>query len=234
MHLFRLLKTASPEANVLAIAATVVLLCKILILNRYPPLFFGAYQIGIIVEAILASVVASYVFYLLVVHVKEISDREILRPYVEKHSKRVIGDCLSQISGISKASDIALDFTTLTETDVFSAFEQIPPYSQAPLLVSPHSNEHANWFQYFKHHSNRSKDSIRKLLDQLPFLDAAHVSIITEIDDCSHFSSTNLLPNIQVRNKDLSVLAKSFYEYCLLCKKLDSHLMKSGFTSAAP
>lgn len=234
MQLFKLIRTASHEANALAAGAAVLLLVKILLLNRLPSIFVGAYDLGVIVEAVLASVVASYVFYLLVVHVKEQSDREVLRPYVEKHTKRVIGDCISQINEISKASAVALDFNTLSETDVFSAFSKIAPYSQAPLLISAQSNQYANWFQYFIHHENRSKGSIRKLLDQLPFLDATHVSSLTAIDDCSHFAGLSFLLNINVNNPDLTAWAKSFYEYCLLCRELNSHLVRLGFSSAAP
>lgn len=234
MQLLKLLKTASREANALAVGAAVILLFKVLLLNRFPGLFIGAYDLGVIVEAILASVVASYVFYIIVVHVKEQSDREVLRPFVERHSKRVVGDCLSQINEISKASSVALDFTSISEADVSSAFSKIAPYSQAPLLISTQSNQHANWLQYFMHHENRSKGSIRKLLDQLPFLDANLVSILTAIDDCSHFSSMSFLLNVNVSNPDLTAFAKCFYEYCLLCRQLNSHLVRLGFSSAAP
>lgn len=234
MQLLKLVRTASREANTLAAGATAALLVKILLLNRYREQFFGAYELGVITESVLASVVASYVFYLLVVHVKEQSDRDVLRPYVEKHSKRVVGDCLSQINEISKASGVSLNFSTLSEADVSAAFSKIAPYSQAPLILSAQSNQYANWFQYFIHHEARSKGSIRKLLDQLPFLDAILVSILTSIDDCSHFSGMSFLLNVQVSNPNLSTWAKSFYEYCLLCRQLNSHLVGLGFSSAAP
>ena len=234
MNLLKFLKSASREANVLVLSASAGLLLKVLVLNRFPEKFFGAYQLGLIVEAVLASVVASYVFYLLVVHTKETSDRSVLRPYVEKHSKRVVGDCLSQLAEVSKASGVPLDLHTLSEADAISAFSKIAPYSKAPLLLSAQTNQYANWFEYFIYHEHRTKGSIRKLLDQLPFLDAKMVSILTAIDDCTHFYSLSFLMNVKVRNPDLGAWAKPFYEYCVMCKQLNSHLVTLGFATAVP
>ncbi|WP_247263147.1 MULTISPECIES: hypothetical protein [Pseudomonas] len=234
MRLLKLVRTASREANILAVLATAALLFKIFVLNRYSAPFFGVYEFGVIVEAVLASVVASYVFYLLVVHVKESSDREILRPYVEKHSKRLIGECLAQVSDIAKKTGVDLDFLNFTKLDVSSAFSNISPYSQAPLIISTQSMQYANWLQYFNEHKSRSDESIRKLLDQLPFLDASLVSIITAIDDCIHFSTLRFLTNIEIRNEDLSSFSEAFFDYCLLCRQLNLHLVRIGFSPVTP
>jgi hypothetical protein len=101
-------------------------------------------------------------------------------------------------------------------------------------LLSAQTNQYANWFEHFIHHEHRTKGSIRKLLDQLPFLDAKMVSILTAIDDCTHFYSLSFLMNAKVRNPDLGAWAKPFYEYCVMCKQLNSHLVTLGFATAVP
>jgi len=106
--LIRFLRSARPEANLLAASALAALLLKILVLNRFPALFFGAYELGLVVEAILASVVASYVFYLFVVHLKSQSDKGAVQPYIVKHTTRVVEDCQSQLLEISKLSGISI------------------------------------------------------------------------------------------------------------------------------
>ena len=231
MKLFTLIKTGSREANVLVISAIAALLLKILLLNRYPAQFYGAYEIGIIVEAVLASVVASYVFYLMVVHVKEHSDRELLRPYVEKHSKALVRICTAQISDLAKASAVDLDFNTLEESKISSAFSKIDPYSAAPLIISIQTLQQANWFQYFNSNKVKTSESVRKLFVQLPFLDARIVSDITAIDDCTHFATVELLSSIVTKNKDLSAFSSSFFEYCQLCKQLDANLTRLGLST---
>lgn len=233
MRIVRLVATASREANFLAAGATLALLLKILLLNRLPLLFSGAYELGLIAEAILASVVASYVFYFFVVHIKEQADREIVRPYLARHSMRVVGDCASQLRELANVSRVTLDLRSLSETDVSSAFSAIPPYSHAPMLLSPDPSDHANWFDYFIEHERRTRESIRRLLDQLPFLDASLVGVLVAIDDCSHFHNMRVLANLRVQNPDLSSWAESFHGYCLLCRQLEDHLAQLGLASIA-
>ena len=232
LRFLRLIRTASHEANLLAAGAILLLLLKVLWLNNYPAKLPGLYDLGILFEAVLASVVASYVFYLIVVHIKEQSDRDVLRPYVEKHSKRVIGDYMAQLQAISAASGIALDVKSPTEADLQAAFSVIPPHSNAPLLVSVQPQHYANWFQYFSHHEQRSKASIRKLLDQLPFLEASLVASITDIDDCHHFAQLTNMLNVPLRNTDLGFYASTFHGYCMRCLHLDSVNVELGFKSA--
>ena len=227
MRILALLRTASPTANFLAASSTVALLLKVLVLDQLPEMFPGAHKAGLLSDAILTSVVASYVFYLLVVHVKEQTDKDTLRPYIQKHATRVVGDCLSQLSEISKTTGSALSLDSVEKEDVLAAFAKIQPYSPAPLIISP-SNARANWFEYFSYHEVRTKGSIRKLLDQLVFLDSRLVATITAIDDCSHFTHLSLVRESRVSNADLSVWAPPFWDYCVLCRALNSYLSAPG------
>lgn len=234
MGLFVLIRTASREANELAAGSAILLLIKILLLNRLPGLFPGAYELGVIVEAILASVIASYVFYLLVVHIKELTDQRVIQPYLQKQLNAVLGSCTAQLSEISKASGIRLDPASLTEEDVKSAFTHIAPYSDAPLLISAQTNQHANWFQYFTYYENRTKQGIRRLLDQLPFLDASLVSSVAQIDDSMHFVAINFVLSNKVRNEDLSAWSSTFFDYTVLCRNLRHCAGRLGFQVSEP
>lgn len=221
MKLTSLLKTASVEANTLAACAAFGLLVKIFVLNRYEEVLPGAYEIGIVIEGLLASIIASYIFYIIVVHLKEQSDKAVLGPYLSQHSKRIVGECRRQLNDISKASNLALDLNSLDEESIKLAFSRIAPYSQAPLIIGD-PGSHANWFQYFIFHNTRSQEDIRKLFAQLPFLKAQHIKLISDIDDCPHFWSVKAMEFIRrVSNPDLTAWAGPFYSYCASCRKLD-------------
>lgn len=219
MQLLRIVKSASPEANFLVLFSVALLLAKILILNRFPSFFFGAYELGGHVEAILAGVIASYVFYLYVVHLKELRDKTTVRPYINKHSMRTVGSCENQLRDISNVSGVNLTFKNATVVEISDAFKKIAPYSKAPLIISQ-NDDYANWFQYFAFNQRRSKESIKRVLDQLPYLDAKLASALTAIDDCSHFHHMDFLGGIVVRNTDLSSWAPEFADYCKLCIEL--------------
>ena len=103
------------------------------------------------------------------------------------------------------------------------AFKKIAPYSDAPLIISPLNMQHADWFQYFNHHRNRTRQSISRLLAQLPYIDAKLVSLLTAVDDCSHFYQIDVLQSIRVKNRDLSAFASPFADYCELCRELNEY-----------
>ncbi|WP_212646219.1 hypothetical protein [Delftia sp. PE138] len=226
----RLIKTASKEANTLTISALFLIGFKILILNKFPQLFPGAYDIGVIFEGVLASIVASYIFYLFVVHIKEKSDNEILKPYITSHATKIVIDSSTQISNISQHSGVMLDAENLDAQHLENALSNLHPYGAAPLVISPNTGEHASWMQYFHYYKESNRRQIRKLLDQIRFLDASLVSDLTKIDDCNHFIAMDILITAHIGNENLSTLAESMHEYHLLCQALNKHFIKLGLS----
>jgi hypothetical protein len=215
-------KTIPLPLNILASIALIVLFLKIFVFNSIPEIFNGAHELGVILEGVLGSVLASYIFYLIVVHIKEINDKRVIYPHIIKWAQLIVGDCKSQLDAFEKQSNIKLPFKSLTEDQVNQAFKKINPKSNAPLVFS--LNNYANWMQYFEYNKNRSKIYIIKIMSQLIFLDSKLVSLITKIDDCSHFSVVEMLIHHPFNNQDLSAFSKSFFEYCNYCSKLESYI----------
>lgn len=219
MQLVKLIKTASPEANFLALLSISTLAFKIFFLNSIPQIFPGAHQFGLIFEAILASVVASYIFYIIVVHIKEQEDKSTINPYISKHTKYIIDNCSAQLRAISNISEINLELESLNKDSLLTALSKIPPYSDAPLMLAS-TNKSAHWLQYLNYNMNHAKSSIRRILDQLPFLDAKLVALITAIDDCSLYMHIEFAQTIKINNESLANFGEAFYEYFTFCKSL--------------
>lgn len=222
MRIIKTIKSASPKANILALASLLALVLKIVFLNQIPEAFPKAHDLGIIMESILSSIFASYIFYLIVVHLKEQQDRESVNPYISKHCNRIIEHCKSQISAISSHSSTTLAFATLTKQDLLHAMTLITPYSSAPMSFIDGTN--ANWLQYFYSFAEKTRQSSKRVLDQLPYLEAKTVALVTNIDDCDHFMHIDFASKIQLRNQDLRMFHENFFEYYILCKKLENHL----------
>jgi hypothetical protein len=216
------LKTIPRPLNILASIALIVLFLKIFIFNSIPELFNGAYELGNIFEGVLGSVLASYIFYLIVVHIKEINDKRVIYPHVIRWARLVVGDCKSQLEAFEKESKVDLPFQDLTEDKVNQAFKKINPKSNAPLVFS--LNNYANWMQYFEYNKNRSKKYISKIMSQLIFLDSKLVSLITNIDDCDHFNIIEALINRNFNNQDMSAFSSSFFKYSEYCNGLNNYL----------
>ncbi len=217
------LKTIPKALNWLGLASLFVLIIKIFSLNRIPELFRGGYELGIVFEGLLASVFASYVFYLIVVHIKEVRDKSIIYPHITKWAKYVVGDCRCQIFAFANISGEELDFASLTVDNLKLAFTKIDPHSKAPLLLGS-ANNYANWIQYLDYYRKRSKNYIAKIMAQLIYLDAEIVVFLTAVDDCSHFSFTETFAHIPIRNSDMSAFANEFHSYLGACRQLERYL----------
>ena len=85
---------------------------------------------------------------------------------------------------------------------------------------------YANWLQYFHTQNNRTKESIARVFGQLIYLDARRVSLLADIDDCSHFSAIEHLLHVHIRNTDLSNFASTFFAYCEVCLELKKYMGK--------
>jgi hypothetical protein len=223
MHLVRLVRSASKEANFIVLVSMFLLAIKIFLLDRIPSFFSGFFEMGIIMEDIFSSVIASYLFYLFVIHLKEFSDKETIQPYIHKHSMRVVGYCLNQLKAIGTTAGEHVSISNASVEHVTAAFKKISPYTKAPIFLVT-TKKYANWFEYFIYHSERTKESIRRVLIQLPYADAKLVSMLTSIDDCAHFHNINFMRSIKVNDMDLANWATNFSEYCQLCEQLNAYL----------
>ena len=218
--------TAPKYLNWIALLAFVLLVLKIFIANRIPQLFLGAYELGIMVEGVLISVIASCIFYLVVVHTKERRDAKLVTPHIAKWGSLVVRDCKTQLTELSKATDTNLLLDTITEQAVAKALADINPNGEAPMTLGYGENRKANWREYFEHYRIRSKGHIAKLMSQLIFLDSEMVALITKIDDGRHFTFVEMSYGFPMGNKDASVFSEGFFDYCLTCKKLAIYLAR--------
>lgn len=220
-----LCRTAYKPANWLTALGLWGLVFKIVALNPIPAPSETLYELGLLWDAILTSIIASYIFYLFVVHIKEVNDQSIIGPYIKQHTNRIIGECEQQLTEIGKASQCMLELDSLTELSLKQALSKIAPYSAAPLVMGRIGNN-ANWFQYFEFHKTHTKESISRIMVQIIYLDSQLCRLIAEIDGCSHFSVIEYFLNIPTSNTTLEAFSNTFFDYCQRCvalKQCTSH-----------
>ena len=222
--MLRYLLTVRREINVLVALALGILLLKVFWLNTVPEWFSWGAEIGEIIDRLCASILSSYLFFLIVVHLKSEKDKENLNPYVFSRVQRIVGDCTSQLSDFQNASGISLSLDNLQRQEVETAFRGIGPNAQAPLILGFRGN-YANWLQYMNYHRTRTIQVIEKLYRKITFLDSRLVQNLADLDDCSHFGSIEFLAgnSIPVNNTNLEAWASSFYDYCVIVRRLNEY-----------
>ena len=179
-------------------------------------------EFGAVFYKLCLSIMASYLFYFIVVHLKSQSDKENINAFVASKSFRVVGEYQSQIKAIQKEANANSDTDYPEKSDIENMFKAINPKSDAPLGLGQHGG-HANWMQYMSYHNNRTQSLVKKVFVKMPFLDSKLVRLLAEIDDCTHFSVIEATISFQFNNTDLSAWASSFYEYSIKCKELQEY-----------
>lgn len=216
----RLILTTAPEANWIAAFAIALLVPKLLWWNRLSELFSGAKEIGLVWEAILISILASYIFYFFVVHLKEFNDKDTVRPAINLRLQRVYGRCAMQLHEIAKATNATFDLDDVTEEQIDGAFSQINPNADAPMVVGI-EGRHLNWPEYFNNFVHETKLVISKILEHPGYLEPRLVRALVDIENSSHFAFTEsvvLYSRNGMRNTDLSVFSKQYWKYVELCR----------------
>lgn len=215
-------KTIPRAINLAALISAILLLMKLFIFNKMPEPVGGLHKLGLIFEAVLASVLASYVFYLIVVHLKEVREKKTIYPYVTRWANFVVKDCKMQIAGFSGGEPTKLDFQTLTKHDIEAVFARLAPNGDAPLVFW--QGGQANWLQYFENYRVRSLRHIDKIMTQLLFLEAPLVALLMKVQDSTHFNSIETLSRVRLNNDNLMTFAGPFFDYVQACRELDAYL----------
>jgi len=223
--MLKYLNTVRKEINVLVAISLLILLLKILWLNRIPAIFSFASEAGEVVDRLCASIISSYLFFMIVVHFKSEKDKESINPYVLIYVNRIVNECISQLNAFQKASNISLNLDDLTLELVKSVFAKIHPRNESPLIIG-YGSPKADWLQFLAHSQFRTARMIEKLFIKITFLDPQLVRYLSDIDDCSHFNVIQSSATLPVSNATLEAWADSFFEYCLLISKLDKHAKK--------
>ena len=206
--------------NILAASALLLTILKLLWFDSVPEFFPGGHEIGVVVEPVLISVLASYLFYLVVVHQKERTEQRIMLPMFTKWSSRLAGDCRSILKACEKEANARLCYDELKKDSLTPAFKKINPYHEAPLLFHD-LNRNASWLEYLDHYRRRSKKQIDKIIMNAKYADAELVGLCNELDDCTYFFIIESATETKIKNTDISFLATSCEKYHAICKRIE-------------
>lgn len=180
-------------------------------------------EFGEIYYRLCLSIIASYIFYFIVIHLKSMRDKENINTFVSSKVCQIVGDYNKQLSEIKKVSNLKDDKTTYELEDWKDLLIKISPKAQAPLILG---TRYATWMQYFSYYNKRTQSHIQKIFVNMPFLDSELVKILAHIDDCSHFSVIDLLSSVSFNNDNMEGFASTFLEYAELCRQLDEYYKK--------
>lgn len=231
MELYKFLKTVPRSVTYLAVIALAMLGVKVLFLNRWPAPCILLYEVGVLVESILGSILASYFFYLVVVHLKDVNDKKAVGPYIDRQISRIVDDCQTILLMIGKESGSPLFLESTSLDAIKVALSKIRTNTKGPIYVGPSVGNQGTFIQYLAFKKKSTEDSIAKVLSQIIYVDAKLVIHLAKINECCYFTTVDFLAKNHMADSDLSNCAPTLYEYCELCRELKSHTLRSNFSA---
>ncbi len=234
------LKTLPKWLTILVVISFFFLIFKITYLNQLPAVWAQAYELGVILEAFITSFIASYIFYLAVVHYKEVKESYNFYPYAIRWSKGVVNTCKVEISHFSTSSGIEFEFETLTEEQLAKAFSSINPHQNNAPIMFPSASGYicGDWIDYLKSNLDSNLNKISKITESKIQITPEWMRLLTEIENCNFvifvqgIQKTNIpgyIPGSPFQtNGDLYY---DFYEKCLTLNQFIEKLESKYFVS---
>jgi len=209
----------------LSLLSVGLLFVKLNWLNAIPELFVGGYALGLIAEAVLASFVASFIFYFVVIHVKDHQDKERIAPHVKRWASRIVFNCNLQINSIAHESGCELKFSNPDSENLALALEKINPKLEPPArLLTPKLKE--NWLEMMASCAEDTEMAAQNILRQALYINSNLVSIIIDITETMHHRTIKVDAKIPLFNSTLRGHTDYFYAYWIKCRELDKHIEK--------
>ena len=223
-NFFKYFWSARIELNLLFILSILYIISVRFIINDYPEPFKGAYKLGWIFYTLALAYISSYIFYFVVVHLKTIKDKKAINEFIAPITYRLVGDGRCIFSELCKKVGVT-NKAFPPDKKVVEEICTINPHSEAPMVTQ--ALQRVNWLYYLKHYMFRSKGSISKIFERMPYLESDLIKLLSRIDDSVYFSEIEAITWTPIRNKDFSFLVNSLCNYFILTNDLEKYANKN-------
>lgn len=176
------------------------------------------------------SFIASYIFFVIVVHSKEIKDREKMNCFIELHVWRIINEYKTLMKDLNKNAH------KITQQDYFTFYELENLLNKTEMngksaivknldLENLTPSSYLTWHECFIYSKKSSIDEINIIIN-LPFLDVELIELLAKIKTCSHFEFHGHLLSFKM-GPSYKFYTEIFYKYFRLIEDLDRYYVKN-------
>jgi hypothetical protein len=220
--------------NIACGVAVLIIVLHDLVFLGWPELFPRGAEMWKLAYQLSLATVASYVFFYINVHLKRMRDKELMRPFLFRYTMMVLGDAVNIADFMNRASgkDPAFGWPYL---DFPPDGKEIERMCKA---INPHTNTvpffAGDWFEYLGMRWERTKHNITTLYTAASFLEAEHLNLLVELENCWYL---DFLPHKITRrpsNTDLSVDVQFFEDYFDKAAQLRDYAYRNLTLSGTP
>lgn len=211
------IKTIRIEIIILGIVATLIIFIMDMWLNDLPAINNFFYAFGRFVYTLSAAYVASFIFYLITVHIPRENEKTIIYHHALPLFKTILYDGENIFNSLIKSNQKSWTFQELTDDQIRELCLHTNPLSDSPIMEWNGSRK-LNWIQFLGYYQRRKDDFLKKILVNLPYLDVEFVGQLTKFADAELFNGLHIMIQLmkehRLGNTDLGHgMENSFVSY---------------------
>jgi len=216
-----LFRTIDRRLNIGLVISSLCIILVEVVFDKTEELFSGGAKLGEIVSNLSLAFIASYIFYVVVVHIKYMKDKEQLNPYILMKSRQIIAAIQEITLQLIVKAGAAPENKYPSKEKLKKIAKKIDLSNSAPdpyPSLHPHIETMSDFFYHWK---KIGEQRIEALLVLAQFLDAEQIRLLKNIQESSFYL---LLNNCEGKlNNDFSVISDSFYELSQSAKSLEEY-----------
>jgi len=198
-------------------------------LIEIPEFFNGGYKIGQIWSDLCFSYISAFIFYFIVVHVKEFTDKVNLYRYISRFTNAIISQAKKLANDLSSDSMVMLKSDYPTKDELSSICTIINPNRESPKFIGVTlSDFYPIWMQYFENNRKIIIEYADRILSRNLIYDSELIKILAEICDCKffnivHHSESNRPSTNRYSKTNLLFIEDPMYDFFSLIKSLECY-----------
>ncbi|MCL6351628.1 hypothetical protein [Pectobacterium polaris] len=191
----------------LGFLSILTLVVKIFVFNNIREIFPNAYELGLVFESILSSIFASYIFHLIVVHGRELKEKNNVYPGLLKIAMKIMKNVSSIIEDMAKFKGLNVSISS-KEDEISDLIRSVNILDLSRLIATPMKDilifedgtnniKYHTWLFYILDKGQGIKDELDNLIRLNKISDPELQSEILDILDSSFFKNIDLLNKIR-------------------------------------
>ncbi|MCU7937594.1 MAG: hypothetical protein KZQ99_22520 [Candidatus Thiodiazotropha sp. (ex Dulcina madagascariensis)] len=217
-----LFRTIDKRLNIGLLISLACVISVEFVFDKTAELFSGGAKLGEMLSNLSLAFMASYIFYVVVVHMKYVKDKEHLDPYIALKSRqlvtaiRVLTHSLILKAGVDPENKYPSE---LELKKIASKTHLSDPAPEADRKIHPHINTMSDYFYHWK---NISEERLEDIIGLSQYLESNHISLLLKIQESSFYGTLDIIKGINLNN-DFSALSSSLYSLSQSAKNLEEY-----------
>ena len=221
----KILKSINIVITSVFVIAVVYSVCYQILFLHISELFPFANELGIIAFNLSLALIASAIFYFIVIHINEYAKKQKAISIVRKKVQRLINIESAVTKALADKSNEQLRKENYSKENFEKLLSKITSKDIAPRLFYS-EREEINWLDYLFYFVNDSQFIIKEIYQFMPYLELDLLVILDELESCKYFDFFKIFQRATFFDPNLSIFGSSYFMYTTLISRLEKYLLK--------